>query len=63
MVYIEGDSYLELLFHKVLCFEHDWKNFRESLPNNVVAFGFCFKKAPSILTGNEDFHTRSKQNQ
>ena len=62
MVYIEGNSYLELLFQKALCFEYDWENFRESLPNNVMAFGFCFKKAPSILPGNEDFHTRSKQN-
>ena len=58
MVYIEGNSHLDLLFQKSLCHEHHRQNFRESLSNNVTPFGLRIKKAPAIVPVNEDFHIK-----
>ena len=58
MVYIEGNSHLDLLFQKALRYEHHRENFRESLSNNVTPFGLRIKKAPAIVPVNEDFHIK-----
>ena len=58
MVYIESNSHLNLLFQKVLRYEHHRENFRESLSNNVTPFGLRIKKAPAIVPVNEDFHIK-----
>ena len=61
MVYIEGNSHLDLLFQKALRYEHHRENFRESLSNNGKPFGLRIKKASAILSVNEDFHIKWKE--
>ena len=58
MVYIERKSHLDLLFQKRLRYEHHRENFKESLSNNVTPFGLRIKKAPAIVSVNEDFHIK-----
>ena len=61
MVYIEGNSYLDLLFLKALRYEHHRENFRESLSNNITPFGLRIKKTPAIVPVNEDFHIKRQK--
>ena len=55
---IDGNTYLDLLFQKVLRYEHHQENFKKIFSNGVTPFELCIKKTTAMETVNEDFHIK-----
>ena len=58
MVTFDGNSHLDLAFHKALHYSRHRENYKNGLQNGVIPPGLCIKKQPAFISTTEDFYIK-----